>query len=342
VEGGSDPNFVPLADVPDNVWKSNVNFHQTVGDDGKKQRHPGPGSRGQNDNPNHFADMDLPYKDYETFLDFNLRNLATNPNPDDWLDYYNSVKDKYDAWAEAIGKTSKRHSHWGALPFRVWQFFNAMVKAAGDKNQEMFLLAGGVLIHYVGDACQPLHTSYLSQGDPDRVVDRPKSPGKKLEADGVHSGYEDDMVNYGYQHKDLAAKLETEAKGQEAVSKETIRDIGSGSEAAKAIVELIGATHKTIAPKDIVEKWVELRSQGQGPLDRNDAMWEAFGAETVQCMAHGTRYLAKIWQSAWTLGGGDTTIGKGRKLDPNDLGKLYENPKLVPSIRLDKYAGIFK
>ena len=51
------PQFVPLADVPDNVWKSNVNFYT----DDDKKRHSGPGNRGQFDNSNHFADMDLPY-----------------------------------------------------------------------------------------------------------------------------------------------------------------------------------------------------------------------------------------------------------------------------------------
>ncbi len=135
-DNANNPNFVALADVPDNVWKSNVNFYQVDGDDGKKHRTPGPGARGQADNPNHFADMDLPYKEFDTFLEFNLKNLETNPNPADWLDYYASVKPRYDEWAAALGKPSKPYLHWGALPFRVWQLFDAMVAAARDKKQE--------------------------------------------------------------------------------------------------------------------------------------------------------------------------------------------------------------
>ena len=60
-----------------------------------------------------------------------------------------------------------------------------MVAAADRGSAAHFLCPGGVLIRDIGDACQPLHTSYLSQADPDRVMDRPQSPGKKLEADGV-------------------------------------------------------------------------------------------------------------------------------------------------------------
>jgi hypothetical protein len=336
------PNFVPLADVPDNVWKSNVNFYEVEGDDGKRHRKPGPGSRGQADNPNHFADMDLPYKQYKTFLDFNMQNLDHEPNPADWVDYFNSVKPKYDAWAKALDpdKPAKPFfAHWGgALPFRVWQLFDAMAAAAGHGRQAEFLCAGGVLIHYVGDACQPLHTSYLSQGDPDRLVKRPKSPGMMLEADGVHSGYEDEMVNYGYQTQNLKQKLDAEIARQEHDPNEAIPAIASGAAAGKAIVKLIAATHATLPPREIVDKWVELK--GRAKRDRNAAMWAAFGARTIECMARGSRYLAKIWVGAWTVGGGDQKIGDGGKVKPEDLMKLYDDPNFVPSVRLDKYPSI--
>jgi hypothetical protein len=339
-EDNSQPHFVQLADVPDNVWKSNVNFYQVAGPDGKKHRKPGPGSRGQADNPNHFADMDLPYQNFDTFLQFVLKDLETNLDPDIWMDYYNSVKPKYDAWAEALGKRSQPYAHWGALPFRVWQLFNAMVQTAGNSNQTDFLVAGGVLIHYVGDACQPLHTSYLSQGDPDRVVDRPRSSGKKLEADGVHSGYEDDMVNYGYNSENLEGRLNDEVKRQESDLKETIDDITTGKEAATAIIRLIASTHGTIAPREIVDKWLELH--GTAKRDRNEEMWATFGPRTVTCMARGTRCLAKIWQGAWETGKGNSKIGAGSVQDEADLMARYNDPNVIPSLRLDKYKAILK
>lgn len=227
----------------------------------------------------------------------------------------------------------------------MWQLFDAMVEAVGNGGEDQFLLAGGVLIHYVGDACQPLHTSYLSQGDPNRVVPRPRATDKKiLEADGVHSGYEDDMVNYGWMEKELGNELTAEIKRQQSESKagqkEAIRDIQTGRDAAKAILDLIAATHKSIAPRDIVEEWVALR--GTPKKERNEEMWQKFGAATVECMARGSRYLAAIWTAAWARGDGDKTIGKGKARKQSDLMKLYNNPKIVPSVRLDAYEDLLK
>jgi len=228
------------------------------------------------------------------------------------------------------------------LPFRIWQLFDAMVDAAHNGRQAEFLCAGGVLIHYVGDACQPLHTSYLSQGDPDRVVPRPRSTGNKLEADGVHSGYEDDMVNYGYQKKNLATKLAAEITRQENVNAENIAAIGSGKDAAKAFVTLVQATRRTIKPRDIIDKWVALKSQGASKGDRDEAMWAEFGTKTANCMARGTRYLARIWSGAWSTGGGDQRIGEGAKIGPAAIAKLYNDPSFVRSVRLDRYKSILK
>jgi hypothetical protein len=66
-------------------------------------------------------------------------------------------------------------------------------------------------------------------------------------------------------------------------------------------------------------------------------MWDAFGDDTVTCMARGTRYLAKVWQAAWDLGNGDANIGVGRGLKENDLMKLYNSADVPPSIALDQY-----
>ena len=179
------------------------------------------------------------------------------------------MKPRYDAWAKALNPSAKPkpfYAHWGALPFRVWQLFDAMTDAAANGKQDEFLCAGGVLIHYVGDACQPLHTSYLSQGNPDELVRRPRSDGMKMQADGVHGGYEDDMVNFGYQEKGLQEKLKAEVARQEKDKDETIEEIKSGAAAARAVIPLIAATQETIAPKEIVDKWVELKGSGPHPV----------------------------------------------------------------------------
>jgi hypothetical protein len=333
-KGSSKINFVPLADVPDNVWKSNVNL--VIGTDGKK--HPGPGARGQNDNPNHFADLDLEYKNNKTFLRLNFTDPDTYLNPKAWIQYFADLEPKFAHWYSLMHppgtdpdkRGGDHNNHWGALPFRVHQLFDTMVKAAKDGDQELFLCAGGVLIHYVGDACQPLHASYLSQGDPDRVVKRPKANKMRLEADGVHSGYEDDMIAYGYQEENLGKKLSTEIG---ALKKEKILDIKNGYDASKAIIALVQATQTEIPPREIVNKWVELDETKNKPA----AMWKTFGDRTVTCMARGTRYLAKIWQAAWEAGNGDGNIGVGKVATPDALIKLYNDPDKMPSVALDKY-----
>src|SRR5262249_58595634 len=73
-----------------------------------------------------------------------------------------------------------------------------------DDKLEQSVRAAGILSHYVGHACQPLHISYMFNGDPadsERVEQRNRRTGELEEVDqpraaGVHSAYEDRMVNY--------------------------------------------------------------------------------------------------------------------------------------------------
>ena len=338
VSGDKTIHFVPLADVPDNVWKSNVNFTMVDGDDGKKKHKAGPGSRGQDDNKNHFADLDLKYQGDKTFLELNSTQPDKYLNPPAWLEYFKAIEPQFEEWAKLLKGSDKKaeakngRGHWGALPFRVHQLFDVMVKAARKGDEKLFLVAGGVLIHYVGDACQPLHASYLSQGDPARVVKRPNSDGMKLEADGVHSGYEDDMIEYGFTEENLASKLKARIG---TLKNEPIADIATGYDAAKAVIALIHATQNEIAPKNIVKKWVQL--SGEKKSNKKEEMWKEFGDDTITCMARGTRYLAKIWQSAWKAGDGDDNIGNGSVAKEKDIMELYNDPDVVPSIGLDHY-----
>jgi hypothetical protein len=337
-KGSTKVHFVPLADVPDNVWKSNVNFTMVEGDDGKKKHKPGPGSRGQHDNKNHFADLDMKYKNGQTFLELNYSDPDTYLNRAAWLEYFAAVEPQFEEWAKLLKGAERKaeakdgSGHWGALPFRVHQLFDVMAKAAREGDERMFLVAGGVLIHYIGDACQPLHASYLSQGDPARVVKRPRSEKMKLEADGVHSGYEDEMIAYGYTEANLAAKLKSRIN---ELKKEAMPTIATGYDAAKAVIVLIRATQEEIMPRAIVNKWVKL--QGESRKDKAAAMWEEFGNDTITCMARGTRYLARIWQSAWDAGDGDTNIGMGGVAKEADIMDLYNDPDIVPSVALDHY-----
>src|SRR6185503_2557605 len=108
--------------------------------------------------PNHFADMDQERdSDGKTLLDLTLD--AGFIDPDKWDAFYSSVKD-------ILSGDPISAKHRGLLPFRVWQIFNDMVRFVKAGKVAEFVCAAGVLTHYVGDACQPLHISFLHDGDP--------------------------------------------------------------------------------------------------------------------------------------------------------------------------------
>jgi hypothetical protein len=67
-------------------------------------------------------------------------------------------------------------------------------------------------------------TGFRRGSDPAQVVARPRSPKKKLQADGVHSGYEDDMIAFGYQQKELAETLKARIGDLNGQPGEAIRD----------------------------------------------------------------------------------------------------------------------
>ena len=103
-----------------------------------------------------------------------------------WRRYYDAVKQQFPE------KESR-----GLLPFRVWQIYDAMVTFVRNRDVASFVCAAGIVSHYVGDSCQPLHISYMFNGDPDQMVADPsgKSSDKVPLGTGVHSAYEDDMVD---------------------------------------------------------------------------------------------------------------------------------------------------
>jgi hypothetical protein len=45
-----------------------------------------------------------------------------------------------------------------------------MVSFVREGKVAEFVCAAGILSHYVGDSCQPLHISYIFNGDPDHMV----------------------------------------------------------------------------------------------------------------------------------------------------------------------------
>ena len=272
--------FIALADVPDLVWRAR---------------------RGK-DKANHFADMDEPGRGLfagKTLLQ--LWASKANRTPKLWNDFYSSID------------PARKPQHRGALPFRVAELYDVMVAAVKNKSLADYVCAAGVLAHYVGDACQPLHVSFLHHGQTDDDED-----------DGVHAAYEDDMVS-------VHAPLVVAGVKRLVDAARPFKPFVGGAEAADAVVQLMRRTIARLPPEDILASYNANRGPGQ-----SKAMWADLGERTLRRMADGAVTLASIWQSAWTEGGGDvkgrfikTTLA--RPVAKAALKKLYDSTAFAES-----------
>ena len=268
--------FSPLADVADLVWR----FGRP------------------SDESNHFADMDKPGKDGLTLLQ--LCEDPSNVDPDIWNAYY-----------AGIGENAKR----GALPFRVWQIVEAMIGYAKGGRALEFTCAAGIVAHYVGDACQPLHISQFHHG---------RDLSDKTHAK-VHSVYETNMVaRHG---EDLIGMIPV--AGAEDVAPIAEGGTPTGHDIAVAVVELMQRTVKRLPPLVIVDAFDTHMGS-----DQMDDMWSELKERTAACMQDGAKTLARIWEAAWRAGGSpafDATTFK-----QEDLTALYKNHDFLPSYTLDQ------
>ena len=239
--------FIALADVPDLVWRA---------------------TRGK-DKANHFADMDEKGQgDFagKTLLEL-WRHKKSSRSPKVWNEFYDSID------------AARKPAHRGALPFRVAQIYKEMVEAVRGKNLERYICAAGVLAHYVGDACQPLHVSYLHHGEPDDEGD-----------DKVHAVYEDAMLTRA------AADVVAGVK-QRVIDAAAPTYFHGGEGAANAVVELMRRTVKELPPAEVLEVYGRTKGRTQ-----TAEMWAELGERTMNRMADGAVTLATVWESAWLEG----------------------------------------
>jgi hypothetical protein len=285
--------FVPLADVPDLVWKS------------------GPaGIRRGKEGPNHFADVDAvspgPQFSGKSLLD--LTKKAINIDPAVWDDFYDELNENSEAQTEK-----------GSLPFRVWQIYQEMVSFVEERKVADFVCAAGVLAHYVGDACQPLHASQYHDGPVGQAI-------------GVHSMYENTMLDS--RPDELVVAVESAIGNRKAK-----KDVSGGKEAAASIIQLFRDVRKILAPEEIVEFFQTLTD------NKPTQMWEEFGDRTAKCMALGCLRLASLWQSAWVEGGGDQIPNnKLTEIKTSALRQKYERKTFLESMNLKDMidSGIFE
>jgi hypothetical protein len=310
--GMGSASFVPMADVPDFFWKPRV----------AQQGYSRAG-----EGPNHFADMDQPGPDGKTLLD--LTADPANIDPARWSAFYDTVKD-------LMSGQPIEPAHRGLLPFRVWQIFDAMVDFAGRGQGHEFVCAAGVLAHYIGDACQPLHISYLHDGDPTRPVEHTFTRGKKEGqtekrplGQGIHSLYEDTMI-HRYREDILQALATTPAPA----AAETVED---GFEAARKTIEMMRTTFGKVPPMDLVEAHVAF---GKGGEPGAENLWKQFGDSTIEVMKAGTHLLAVLWENAWRLGDGETKVHSVEHLTQSEAMAIVRQSDFLPSRTIDQVGAV--
>jgi hypothetical protein len=316
-EARDNNDFVPLADVPDLVWKAMASKKEG----GRDTAFAGPGRSTGPEHPTHYADIDeVRASDGKSLRELCIANNA-NVDVDIWRQFYDDA-----------GRTQQHER--GLLPFRVWQFFDAMVDAAKAKDVTSFLCAAGLVSHYVGDACQPLHGSKLADGYADQVTtvvkhhrDKPDTTEKSHVGAGVHSSYETAMVDR--YSDDLREGLAT-AVGRSP----NRRFFQSGREVAVAVVQLMDRSARRIPPIKLVDAFIAAGETKTVAV--YDELWRQFGAATIDVMADGARVLAQVWESAWLAGNGETIAqAKLKPIDKKALMKLYRDPDFVPSLDID-------
>jgi hypothetical protein len=268
--------FVALSDVPDLVWRYTR----------------------KKDVANHFADMDQP-ADSGTSQGKTLMQLwqkdPASRTPQKWNEFYDHLA------------PPPKLQHRGALPFRVKQLFEEMVRALNAGNLAHFVCVAGVLAHYVGDACQPLHVSHLHHGN-------------NADEEQVHSVYETVMLDsFSGEYIDLL--------NSKLAKSESKPLIGSGDAAADATVALMRRTIRRLRPQDIIDVFNEVRGRGQ-----TANMWSKLKTDTVAISADGVLTLACLWSSAWTLARAEkkfTAKQAGKAIDRRVLADLYNDPDIA-------------
>lgn len=261
-----------VANYPDNLWKD--------------------GSR-PDEGINHYADADLSLGGVRSLADQTPNAAALSTAT--WRAYYSGIK-------AAGGDLSP-----GLLPFRAWQIFNELKTIVASGNVLDIVAAMGILAHYLGDSCQTLHSSYLTDGDPFRKSNGSPSGtmiphGKAKYGKGLHSAYESKMIDAN--EPDLVKRVTEALPAQHGLPL-----VSSGREAAWATMTVMNSSRARIRPMELVERYVKAKKDGDDP---NDVLWAAYGQSTVEAMVEGCSVLAMLWDSAWREGNGDA-------IDPGDL-----------------------
>ena len=306
--------FVPLADVPDYIWVTAQGTHP-------------------NEPVQHFADIDIEDINGGDSL---LKKCVEDPNnvaASVWKSYF-------DGFAEqGVGPED------GALPLRVWQLWEAMVSYLKDEDVLRFVAAAGVMAHYVGDASQPLHCSYMHHGKPPMVTFQGREypvprdseefkAFKKTREAQIHSIYEETMLEV-----DTATLLAGVDETLAGMDLPTGNGINTGHDAGVAVIQLMQRSQDRLAPIEIIEA----DDPSLSPQSRAEALWNNTKVRkaTIASLADSVQVLAGLWAASWR-------VGSGKNLDADLLVELEQSKlnalvrkdrKFVPSLSLAQMAA---
>jgi hypothetical protein len=261
--------FQPLADVPDHIWKQHAHPYLRA-----------------HEKPNHWAEIDRLDTDGASLLDGMRRRPVSSMTLQAWLEFYGRTK------------TRTTPATMGLLPFRVAQLYRLAVDSLRAGDAIRGFAAAGVMAHYVGDACQPLHLTENSD-----------------EPAGVHEAYEGRMVDK-HQADIRGAVVDAQPPGGKRV-------VGD-----KAVLKTVGAlmvwTCKTLPPATISAAYA-------GGAHSPDALWAAFGEATSKLIVRGSETLALLWSSIWAEAGAAAPTAT---ITQQDVQTLYLDETFAPSLYL--------
>jgi hypothetical protein len=202
------------------------------------------------------------------------------------------------------------------------------------KNEDVlrFVAAAGVMAHYVGDASQPLHCSFMHHGKPPmksfegreypvpRDSDEFKEFKKSREAQ-IHSIYEEAMLEV-----DTVTLLTGVDDSLGNMDLPTGNGINTGHDAGVAVIQLMQRSQDRLTPTEIIDA----DDPSLSARARAEALWgkAKIKQATIESLADSVWVLAGLWAAAWKVGG-------GKNLDPNKLVELDQN-KLNDLVRKDR------
>ena len=164
---------------------------------------------------------------------------------------------------------------------------------------------------------------------PSQKERRPASTERRPLGQGVHTAYEDDMVN---EKRALILKglLGT------PIARKTER-VANGFEAARATIAMMRRTFTTIPPMEVVNAVIGFEGGGKA---RAEFMWKTFGDRTIDVMKGGSHLLAVLWESAWGAGAGESRVKAATALTQKRAMSICQNTEFLPSVTIDQIGRV--